>query len=335
MLNQMYWIIALSVAVILLLVLIVLGLFTARAYISKKNRELASKNKILGSLADIYYSIHIFDLKTGENERIVESSNLKSLIGNITDSQQMINTVLNGVVCEEYLSQLLEFGDLKTLPERMGDKSHIISEFIGKNYGWIRMCFICVENEGQNPSKVMLTTQIIDAEKKEEIKLLFQSNNDELTDLYNRRAYDKEFLEIQENGLADNLIYVSMDLNGLKRTNDNLGHEAGDELLKGAAQCIKKCFEPYGKVFRIGGDEFCALIYADANTLETIKALFNEVTAKWKGNLVKQLSVSSGYVTKAEVPDSSIHEMASLADKRMYQAKAEFYKSKGIDRRRR
>ena len=49
-----------------------------------------------------------------------------------------------------------------------------------------------------------------------------------------------------------------MDVNRLKIVNDSQGHAAGDELLQGAASCMKKCFDSCGKVYRTGGDEFIA-----------------------------------------------------------------------------
>ena len=54
--------------------------------------------------------------------------------------------------------------------------------------------------------------------------------------------------------------YISLDLNDLKQTNDSLGHSAGDELICAASNCMKFAFASYGKIYRIGGDEFCVLL---------------------------------------------------------------------------
>ena len=61
--------------------------------------------------------------------------------------------------------------------------------------------------------------------------------------------------------LQPNFIYVFADVNGLKYINDNLGHAAGDELIKGAASCLDNAFSKYGTVYRMGGDEFSAILY--------------------------------------------------------------------------
>jgi GGDEF domain-containing protein len=88
---------------------------------------------------------------------------------------------------------------------------------------------------------------------------------------------------------------------------------------------MKKCFGSYGKIYRTGGDEFAALLFANEIEMHSIKQDFEEVIAQWTGHLVKSLSVSCGYVAKYEVDTTSVIEMAEIADKRMYEAKAAFY----------
>jgi diguanylate cyclase (GGDEF)-like protein len=169
----------------------------------------------------------------------------------------------------------------------------------------------------------------------EKEELFYKSNIDQLTGLYNRRAYESDIAVYDDAAVEENLVFISMDVNGLKPVNDNFGHAAGDELLLGAARCMKRCLGPYGKIYRTGGDEFIALIFANEKQLRDIKKEFKTVTSKWFGKLVKKLSISCGYVTKLEVGDISIREMADIADKRMYEAKAEFYETNPEYERRR
>lgn len=68
-----------------------------------------------------------------------------------------------------------------------------------------------------------------------------RANMDELTGLYNRAAYEDEVLKLEESK-KDSLVYASIDVNGLKVVNDNLGHTAGDELIQGAAMCLLTVF---------------------------------------------------------------------------------------------
>lgn len=156
---------------------------------------------------------------------------------------------------------------------------------------------------------------------------------DALTGLLNRRAYEETISLYKTVSPEPDFVYVSMDLNELKRNNDEVGHEAGDELIKGSAQIMLDCFSPYGRVYRIGGDEFVALLNVKDTPLEELQAKFDNAVSSWKGELVPSLRISSGYVAMTENPEFTISQVVKTADARMYKAKAEFYSSKGVDRR--
>lgn len=180
---------------------------------------------------------------------------------------------------------------------------------------------------------VTLQNEVIALEKQQIKVWMERSNTDELTGLYNRHAYEEDVAKLDKSKIDDNFVYVSMDVNLLKRVNDNLGHKAGDELLLGATTCIKKCMGQYGKLYRIGGDEFIALLYMTEEQLEVLKRDIARITDAWKGKQVKNLAVSCGYVTRRENEKMSVKKMAVLADKRMYEAKQEYYIRMGLDRR--
>lgn len=159
------------------------------------------------------------------------------------------------------------------------------------------------------------------------------SNTDRLTDCYNRRAYEEKLAEYSNFGMSEDLVYIAVDINGLKKANDTLGHQAGDELICGAATLLKNCFKEYGNVYRIGGDEFAVMIHCDEKNLEERKDTLTRSMIKWKGKIVPQLAMSVGYAPLRECPNKSITELAKLADERMYDAKRNFYISTGQDRR--
>ena len=111
--------------------------------------------------------------------------------------------------------------------------------------------------------------------------------------------------------------------------NDTLGHSAGDMLLQGAAECMRQCFGIYGNLFRIGGDEFAAIIFTDENQLVKIKQDFENITREWSEQNGKTLSVSVGFVKKQEYPEKTVSELAKIADARMYQDKEQYYRENG------
>ena len=169
---------------------------------------------------------------------------------------------------------------------------------------------------------------------KRTIDLTNASFRDQITLLYNRRAYEEEITRLSAAPLEDDFVCVTADVNGLKRVNDTLGHDAGDELIKGWAQCLKACFGKYGKLFRIGGDEFAAMLFLSEEQLKQAQEKLERTMETWTGEKVDKLAISCGYASRREFPDGTLEEISKISDERMYTAKAEYYRRAGIDRRR-
>ncbi len=158
---------------------------------------------------------------------------------------------------------------------------------------------------------------------------------DELTKLGNRRHFYTMIEDYEKNKLPNNLTYIAIDVNKLKYVNDNIGHEAGDELLVGTAQCIKNAFSssPTSTISRMGGDEFAVLLIASKNEVDTRIENMKIMLKKWKGKYIDGITVAVGCAAVYENPDLSINEISQIADKRMYEDKAAYYKATGEDRR--
>jgi diguanylate cyclase len=92
-----------------------------------------------------------------------------------------------------------------------------------------------------------------------EAQLLHRASHDELTGLSNRSglalALDTELV-----GVPQDLAVVVMDLNRFKEVNDTLGHDAGDELLRGVARVMEEAVAGRGQLARLGGDEFALVL---------------------------------------------------------------------------
>ncbi len=291
------------------------------------------EEQVYSAMANLVYSLHVFDLENGSVEHLIEDISFKKIIDGAENGQEMINAVMAATCKDEYLEFMKDFVDFSTISDRVQGKKALSREFVGKIHGWTRMTFIPIEMNGRNVKKLVTITQIIDSEKTEMINLVYKSSTDELTKLYNRRMYEEELDRIA--GDTDELVIVAMDVNGLKTINDSKGHKAGDELIIGASNCMTQIFLPYGKVFRTGGDEFVAILRCSKEEIPNIMNRFNQLTGTWSGNMVDKLSVSCGYVMAQDYPELSIRELASEADKRMYEAKSEYYVRNGIERRKR
>jgi two-component system cell cycle response regulator len=142
---------------------------------------------------------------------------------------------------------------------------------------------------------------------------------DELTGMPNRRALVGQL----ERGLArasaeKPLALVLYDLDGFKHYNDNFGHPAGDALLRRLGGRLASCLGEHGITFRMGGDEFCALI--DLSEVDLQIALGATGAALSEAGEGFQISCSYGTVVlPAEAQD--IPGALRLADQRMYAQK--------------
>lgn len=288
----------------------------------------------LGTLEGIFYSMHVINLLEDTTVEFNSRDDIRKIVNHQHGAVDMMRKVMDATMVDEYKDAALVFTDLTTLPDRMKNKKLISKQLVGKNSGWIVASFITMEQDKEGrPTKVIFTTRVIDEEKKQEESLIKKSHTDELTGLLNRRAYEEDIYAHNDTPEEDEFIYVSLDVNGLKLINDTKGHMAGDELIIGACQCMKKCFGPYGKLYRIGGDEFVAIAFCSQKKLKEILDDFDETMEKWSGKFIDELSISYGYVSKKEMPGLSVRQLSAIAEQRMYASKDEHYKKTGLDRR--
>ena len=156
-----------------------------------------------------------------------------------------------------------------------------------------------------------------------------KSSVDVLTGVFSRLAYH-ECLEQYADSVPADLTVFLMDINGLKGVNDALGHEARDELICGAAQCITQAVGDRGKIFRIGGDEFVVLGQMTQTQAQEILAALQRIAAAWSGTNVGTLSISSGCAFADDHPDFSVEQLTKAADLSMYAQKQEYYRAKKL-----
>ena len=155
--------------------------------------------------------------------------------------------------------------------------------------------------------------------------------SDGLTGLGNRTAYLEqleEYADNQDKSLNFGVVYL--DVNNLKKVNDNQGHEMGDTLIKIAASIIADSFGQYGKAYRTGGDEFCVMMAGDdlQKSYESGLAVFNQLIneanqAQW---YPFEVQIAHGFAACNEFSHEKIDETVALADSEMYKNKT-FLKS--------
>ncbi|MEG1042079.1 MAG: EAL domain-containing protein [Pseudomonas sp.] len=157
-------------------------------------------------------------------------------------------------------------------------------------------------------------------------QLEYQAITDPLTGLLNRRGFyqaaESAFLRNERADRPHALLFL--DLDGFKRINDSLGHEAGDRVLHWVAEQLKDCLGHCAILARIGGDEFTALLdsleYPEqaarcAEMLIERMSIYQEI-----GGLEVTLGVSIGIATYPE-SGTSLDGLLRAADAAMYAAK--------------
>jgi diguanylate cyclase (GGDEF)-like protein len=148
------------------------------------------------------------------------------------------------------------------------------------------------------------------------------AEKDLLTNCYNRNAYKNDTSDWEN---LDGVLLVTCDLNNLKQCNDTLGHAYGDKYITDSAEILKKIFGPYGKVYRIGGDEFCVIIpnqkLCDINQL--LGLLVDEEKIYNATSKLICLQIACGYAVYDPKTDSCMEDIRNRADELMYANKKE------------
>jgi diguanylate cyclase (GGDEF)-like protein len=147
-----------------------------------------------------------------------------------------------------------------------------------------------------------------------------EASTDTLTELGNRRALMADFDTLLGQATSDEPLHLLLfDLDGFKKYNDTFGHSAGDALLARLAGKLADALTESGSAYRIGGDEFCALLRGDVHDLDTALAAAS-LALREQGEGFR-ITASHGAVTMpSEAPTAT--QALRLADERMYSHKA-------------
>ena len=172
-----------------------------------------------------------------------------------------------------------------------------------------------------------LEEEIRQSKKKEE-EIIFLSGHDVLTGLNNRRKFHErlssEISRAERSG--ENLALIFLDLDGFKKINDSLGHDAGDYLLKELSLLFKKEIRDSDILARYGGDEFVVLftnVRDNNKIIKRVEALIDAAAQMFYYNTHElKISASVGISLYPEHATTDT-ELLSSADTAMYLAKEE------------
>ena len=153
---------------------------------------------------------------------------------------------------------------------------------------------------------------------------------DELTGLFNRTAFKRDVENIAAKDKSGNIIIpptviFMFDLNDLKKCNDNFGHEYGDQYISIASSAISQVFGADGRCYRIGGDEFCAIMpFNSQNDIMNKLNLFRKnIREKNRRSFVVPINIAAGYAVYNPEMDKTLDDTKNRADELMYRNKQE------------
>ncbi len=149
------------------------------------------------------------------------------------------------------------------------------------------------------------------------------SIRDPLTNLYNRRYFNKRIEEEISRATRQKSRFALLlcDLDHFKKVNDTRSHQVGDEILKAAGQAIQTATRDVDFVFRWGGDEFVVILLVDdrqgiTDAGERIRQRVMALGEEWR----LPLDLSIGVASFPEHGDDST-QLIRLADRALYIAK--------------
>ena len=220
---------------------------------------------------------------------------------------------------EHFANELIDLWNGKLSYEREGVNYSLSGEPIN-----ILLNFKIMPGYEDDFGWALVSIQDISARKKAEEYLHYLGTHDVMTGLFNR-AYFEETIQKLELNRKDPVGIIILDLNYLKKTNDTLGHQAGDKLIRRLAEVMIAAFNNGQIAARIGGDEFAVILprTEESEMVDFIKQIHALIEINNKYYREPILSISAGFATSS--PGMSLERVIQLADDAMYRSKAEYH----------
>jgi diguanylate cyclase (GGDEF)-like protein len=223
---------------------------------------------------------------------------------------------------QHFQEQLIDLWDGKLFHQR-----EVLNYSLEGNEVHVHLQFSVFPGHEARWDLVLVALTDITARKKAEAYLEFLGKHDVLTKLKNRSFYIDEINRLERKGPFP-VTAIAVDVNGLKAVNDQLGHAAGDALLRRAGEVLGKAVEKPFQAARIGGDEFMVLLPgADERdgeaVIESIRQLLEVNNQFYSGN---PLCFAMGAATAHD--GERLEPMLQRADAAMYAEKRAHYDGK-------
>lgn len=291
-------------------------------------------SQIISAIAKQYQIIYYVDTVTDKyNEYTSNKSYARLKSGSHGDNffDDCLRNAKNDVYPDDYEMISREF-DKETFLKNIAKKENFSLSYRLMIKGKPEYVNLVAMRSADDRSHVIIAVKNVDSlvRKEEELKKSLGSaitiaNIDALTGVKNKYAYnnlESEINKLIDNGNPPDFAVVVFDINGLKAVNDNQGHAAGDEFIRSACMAICTIYK-HSPVFRIGGDEFAAILRGSDFECRESLCLTTE-------NIVEQ-NKEKGLVTFAfgmavydPDYDKNFADVFGRADSKMYSNKRKF-----------
>ena len=220
---------------------------------------------------------------------------------------------------DKHNAELARESDLEVIRTGKG-KSYIIKEEDEEGVEYLQVIKEPLKKNGDVYGIIAIINNVTDEELLRQ-KLREKSITDQLTGLYNRVYFD-ELTHWEGKDLKFPITIISADCDDLKRINDVYGHNAGDYYICLAKDALKNALPENAVIFRMGGDEFLAVISEtdEEKAKEYVNKINNSICEYKTKDYTLSLSVGS-YTIKGR--GSSIEKGVMFSDKEMYRVKKE------------
>jgi diguanylate cyclase (GGDEF)-like protein len=253
--------------------------------------------------------------------RLFAAPDKKTLLARLRD-------VFRDAMAQPFREQLIDLWEGKLFQQR-----EVVNYSLDGAALHLHLQFSVFPGRERDWSLVQVALTDITARKKAEAYLEYLGKHDVLTKLYNRSFFVDELNRLERKGPSPVTALV-IDVNGLKAANDQLGHAAGDEVLRRAGEVLSKLVDEPCCVARIGGDEFVVLMpgRVERDGEELTEAIDNLVALNNQYYSSVPLSFAIGAATSR--PGERLESVVRRADAAMYVKKHAYYSDQAHDRRR-
>ena len=287
-------------------------------------------SRIARALSADYFSIYMVNT---ENDEFIEYSS-KNEFNELKEERSgygffdEVGLMINKSVFKDDLDLALSVWNKETILKMLESGKPLSMNYrINTEEGPIYINCKVMKLDGEADNCIIVGISNVDEQMKREREYSIareRAYRDSLTGVKSKLAFDDASEKLDEEisrGTAGSFAMAVCDVNNLKETNDTLGHQAGDELLKNASSIICNIFR-HSPVYRIGGDEFAAVLkgsdYYNREKLMRDLQSINAANIHTGGTVI-----ACGYGEFVQGQDASSQDVIKRADAEMYRNKKE------------